>query len=104
MMNVSTQIKTDFRCTLSRVQFELRGSVHSWLGRPLSSSVQDGKAMGSELDAILDDAQQCLGLVPRDVPTARIFVQGLVGVRSHPEPREVFLRVQHLNLQIKSVR
>ena len=55
-------------------------------------------------DAILVDAQQCLGLVPRDVPTARIFVQGLIGVRPRPEPREVFLRFQHLNLQIKSVR
>jgi hypothetical protein len=42
---------------------------------------QDGKPMGPELDAILVDAQQCLGLVPRDVPTARIFVQGLIGVR-----------------------
>jgi hypothetical protein len=61
------------------------------------------KLCGPKLDAILVDAQQCLGLVPRDVPTARIFVQGLVGVRSHPEPREVFLGVQHLNLQIKSV-
>src|SRR2546421_12977202 len=52
----------------------------------------------------LVDAQQCLGLVPGDVLTARIFLQGLVGVRPRPEPREVFLRVQHLHLQIKSMR
>ena len=52
----------------------------------------------------LADAQQCFGLVPGDVLTARIFLQGLVGVRPRPEPREVFLRVQHLHLQIKSMR
>src|SRR5271157_5319924 len=52
----------------------------------------------------LVDAEQCLGLVPGDVPTARVFLQGLVGVQPRPEPREVFLCVHHLNLQIKAVR
>ena len=56
---------------------------------------------GSRAGRGLVDAQQCLGLVPGDVLTARIFLQGLVGVRPRPEPREVFLRVQHLHLQIK---
>jgi hypothetical protein len=82
---------------------DARGVDHA-NGRRGSSLRVQGKTMGPELDAILVDAQQCLGLVPGDVSTARIFVQGLVGVWPHPEPREVFLRVQHLNLQIESVR
>ena len=70
----------------------------------ISPAGQGNKTLGLELDAGLVDAQQCLDLVPGDVLTAKIFLQGLIGVRPRPEPREVFLRVQHLHLQIKSMR
>jgi hypothetical protein len=52
----------------------------------------------------LVDTEQCLGLVPGDVPTARVFLQGLVCMQPRSKPGEIFLRVQHLNLEIKAVR
>jgi hypothetical protein len=41
----------------------------------------------------LVDTEQCLGLVPGDVPTARVFLQGLVCMQPRPKPGEIFLRV-----------
>ena len=64
---------------------------------------QSTENAGLELDGSAD-AEQRLGLVPGDMPAARVFLHGLVGVRPCPAPREVFHRVQHLNLQIKAVR
>src|SRR3954451_9761230 len=74
-------------------RFDLRYDIYSglWCHKPM-------KKLGFECDFVkLADAEQRLGLVPGDMPAARVFLQGLVGVRPRAEPCEVFRRVQHLN-------
>src|SRR4051794_22016817 len=79
--------------------------VPSWRSSSLSeeeanpSPLQAGLLviLKATLPGCLADAEQRLGLFPGNMLAARIFLQGLVGVRPRPEPGEVLLRVQDLN-------
>ena len=50
------------------------------------------------------DSKQSQGLIPGYVLATGVFLLSLVRVLASPEPLEIFLRVEYLDLQLEPVR